>query len=194
MKGPQPTRKVIEAQPLTRDRTARFPLDLLPPAVAAMVKAVAGTTGTDTAFAAVASLVMLAGAIGNRAAVQLKDGWTEPAVPESTTLVDKASIAAGVALARWFGHEARRVYAILSESNEDRETRRLVEWIERRGGTATVRDLTRGPREYRGDPERASKALGKLVVARIAEWVHDEQSPRGGRPTGRIRLLRRESI
>ncbi|MBL8762229.1 MAG: DUF3987 domain-containing protein, partial [Phycisphaerae bacterium] len=49
--------------------------------------------------------------------------------------VDEASIAAGVVLARWFGDEARRVYAILSESDDDRETRRLVEWIERKGGT-----------------------------------------------------------
>ena len=65
--------------------------------------------------------------------------------------VDEASIAAGVVLARWFGEEARRVYAILSESDDERETRRLVEWIDRKGGTASVRDLTRGPREYRGE-------------------------------------------
>lgn len=105
--------------------------------------------------------------------------------------VDEASIAAGVVLARWFGDEARRVYAILGESDEGRESRRLVEWIERKGGTATVRDLTRGPREYRGDPERAAKALGELVAAGVAVWVHDYHSPKGGRPTDRIRLVSR---
>jgi hypothetical protein len=105
--------------------------------------------------------------------------------------VDEASIAAGVALARWFGDEARRVYAILSESDDDRVTRRLVEWIERKGGTVTVRDLTRGPREYRGDHERAAKALGELVAAGVAVWVHDDHGPKGGRPTDRIRLVSR---
>ena len=105
--------------------------------------------------------------------------------------VDEASIAAGVVLARWFGDEARRVYAILGESDEGRESRRLVEWIDRKGGTATVRDLTRGPREYRGDPERAAKALGELVAAGVAVWVHDDHGPKGGRPTDRIRLVSR---
>jgi hypothetical protein len=103
--------------------------------------------------------------------------------------VDGASIAAGVVLARWFGDEARRVYAILGESDEGRESRRLVEWIERKGGTVTVRDLTRGPREYRGDPERAAKAMGKLVARGVAVWVHDDPGSRGGRPADRVRLV-----
>lgn len=105
--------------------------------------------------------------------------------------VDEASIATGVVLARWFGDEARRVYAILGESDVGCESRRLVEWIDRKGGTATVRDLTRGPREYRSDPERAAKALGELVAAGVAVWVHDDHGPKGGRPTDRIRLVSR---
>lgn len=102
--------------------------------------------------------------------------------------VDEASIAAGVVLARWFGDEARRVYAILSESDDDRETRRLVEWIERKGGTVTVRDLTRGPREYR-NTERAAKALGELVASGVGRWEVDTHGPKGGRPADRFRLL-----
>jgi len=105
--------------------------------------------------------------------------------------VDEASISTGVVLARWFGDEAGRVYAILGESDEACESRRLVEWIDRKGGTATARDLTRGPRDYRGDPERAAKALGELVAAGVAVWVHDDHGPKGGRPTDRIRLVSR---
>jgi len=105
--------------------------------------------------------------------------------------VDEASIAAGVSLARWFGEEARRVYAILSESDEDKELRRLVEWIERKGGSATARDLTHGLRAYRGDSALAEKALGELVKAGIAEWFHDPSGEKGGRPTSRVRLVRR---
>ncbi|MFN7374497.1 MAG: DUF3987 domain-containing protein [bacterium] len=108
--------------------------------------------------------------------------------------VDEASIAAGVVLARWFGDEARRVYAILEESDEGRESRRLVEWIERKGGTATVRNLTRGPREYRDTPDptaKAAKALSELVAAGVAVWVHNDHGPKGGRPTERVRLVSR---
>jgi hypothetical protein len=104
--------------------------------------------------------------------------------------VDEASIAAGVVLARWFGDEARRVYAILSENDDDRKTRRLVEWIERKGGSVTVRDLKRGPREYR-DADKAAKALGELVAAGVGRWEVDEHTGGRGRPVDRFRLLSR---
>lgn len=103
--------------------------------------------------------------------------------------VDEASIAAGVVLARWFGDEARRVYAILSESDDDRETRRLVEWIERKGGAVTARDLTHGVRAYRGDPDAAERALSALVEAGIGRWEADAHGPKGGRPAQRFRLV-----
>lgn len=103
--------------------------------------------------------------------------------------VDEASIAAGVVLARWFGDEARRVYAILSESDDDRETRRLVEWIERKGGTVTARDLTHGVRAYRGDPDAAERALSAMVEAGIGRWEADAHGPKGGRPAQRFRLV-----
>ncbi|MBP7937497.1 MAG: DUF3987 domain-containing protein, partial [Phycisphaerae bacterium] len=69
---------------------------------------------------------------------------------QSPDAVDEVSIAAGVELSRWFGHEARRVYATLGESDEGRDRRHLVEWIERRGGRVSVRELTHGLRPYRG--------------------------------------------
>jgi predicted ArsR family transcriptional regulator len=105
--------------------------------------------------------------------------------------VDAQSVAAGVALVRWFGEEARRVYATLGETDEDRDARRLVEWIERKGGTVTVRDLTRGPREYRNDPERAREALSKLVAAGVGRWEVDDHAGGRGRPADRFRLLSR---
>jgi hypothetical protein len=104
--------------------------------------------------------------------------------------VDEASIAAGVVLARWFGDEARRVYAILGESDEGRDSRQLVEWIERKGGTATVRDLTRGPRQYR-HTDKARKALADLVAAGVAVWADDDHARKRGRPPERVRLVSR---
>ncbi len=103
--------------------------------------------------------------------------------------VDEASIAAGVVLARWFGDEARRVYAILAESDDDRDLRRLAEWIERRGGTATARDVAHGIRTYRGDPDAAECALSALVNAGMGRWETDDHGPKGGRPARRFRLV-----
>lgn len=57
-----------------------FPVDALPGPIARLVRAVAGATGTDPSWAALAALVVIAGCIGNRAAVVLKLGWVEPAI------------------------------------------------------------------------------------------------------------------
>ena len=57
--------------------------------------------------------------------------------------MDAASMAAGIRLATWFKGEARRVYALLGESDDDRDRRRLVEWIGRKGGSATPREVQR---------------------------------------------------
>ena len=103
--------------------------------------------------------------------------------------VDAESMTAGVELARWFGHEAKRVYAILSESDEDRELRKLGEWINRNGGTATARELAKGNRAYRGDTEKADQALSDLASAGLGVWEEVAGGARGGRPTRRLRLV-----
>jgi len=99
-----------------------------------------------------------------------------------------------VVLTRWFGHEARRVYGILSESDEARESRRLAEWIERKGGTVTPRDLTHGLREYRGEPEEAERGLAALVADGVGRWVHDAHGPKGGRPVRRFQLVSTRTV
>ncbi len=76
-------------------------------------------------------------------------------------LVDAASIAAGVRLVRWFGNEARRVYAMLAENEEDRECRQLVELIGRKGGKVTVRELQQSTRLFKTANE-AHDALAGL--------------------------------
>jgi len=92
--------------------------------------------------------------------------------------VDEASIAAGVVLARWFGDEARRVYAILSESDDDRETRRLVELIQRKGGDVSGRELVQASRAFRTVAD-ADAALSALVETGAGSWVTPEQRGRG---------------
>lgn len=105
---------------------------------------------------------------------------------ESPDVVDAASMAAGVRLTTWFKGEARRVYAMLGESDEDRERRRLVEWIGRKGAAVTAREVQMGCRWLR-EPGAAEAELNELAKAGRGAW---EPSPAGqrGQPTRRFRL------
>jgi hypothetical protein len=97
----------------------------------------------------------------------------------SPLAVDAESVSASVVLSRWFGGEARRVYAVLSETEERREQRELVELIQRRGGTITVRDLTRATRRY-STSAAAEEALEGLVKESLAVRKNQIANGRGG--------------
>jgi hypothetical protein len=75
------------------------------------------------------------------------------------------SIQAGIALAEWFAYEVERVYALLAESAEEREARRLVELIGRKGGRITARDLQRSHKAKYPTAEAATHALRRLADA-----------------------------
>lgn len=105
---------------------------------------------------------------------------------KNSNLVDLESIVAGITLVQWFKGEARRVYALLGETEDDRDQRRLVEWIERKGGSVTAREVQQGHRQYRTANE-SEAALEGLVKAGYGKW---EASPAGqrGQPTRRFVL------
>jgi len=111
--------------------------------------------------------------------------WAAGDVANETRL-DAASMNAGIVLAKWFKHEARRVYAMLDESDAERDQRRLVEWIGNKGGTVTARDVQRGLRRLRG-PGAAEAALESLVKAGLGCWEHSPSEQRG-QPTQYFRL------
>lgn len=92
--------------------------------------------------------------------------------------VDQRSMEAAIELTDWFGHEAKRVYGMFVETAEDRDQRDLVDWIERRGGTTTVRDLQMTLRQYR-PKGKAEAALEALVDSGLA---HRETVRTGRRP------------
>ena len=110
-------------------------------------------------------------------------------VNPNSEAIGLASMEAGIELARWFMDEAARVYADLGggfddpDARETRELERLVEWIRSRGGVITVRDLTRGPRQFRGEVDEAERTLGQLVEMGVGKWVHAGSDEKGGRPT-----------
>jgi len=99
--------------------------------------------------------------------------------------VDAQSIRAGVALSRWFGNEAGRVYEILGadvETAEARQQRELCRLIRERGGRITARELMQASRRYRADTQKAEAALAGLVEAGMGSWTYDDHGGGPGRP------------
>jgi hypothetical protein len=99
--------------------------------------------------------------------------------------ITDASIAPAMALVEWFAGEAVRVYTILRETAEERDCRRLVEWIEARGGSVYPRDLQRANARRWPSSEHAEAALDALVSAGLGQWRKVPPGPEGGRP-GRV--------
>ena len=88
--------------------------------------------------------------------------------PASET-VDQLSMSAAIELSDWFGNEAKRVYSLFVEDEGNRERRELVEWIQRRGGRCTARELAHGCRRYRAKGE-AESALAVLLKEKLGRW------------------------
>ena len=99
--------------------------------------------------------------------------------------VDETSIATGVELSRWFGSETRHIYGVLSESDDDRDRRGLVELIQRKGDAVTVRDWQRA-RSHKTAADAEAELTG-LIEAGYGQWqVNPQTGP--GRPTKRFVL------
>lgn len=93
----------------------------------------------------------------------------EPGLPRPVA-VDAESMRRAIALTEWFKREARRVYAMLDETDGDLQRRKLVEWIERHDGSTTARELQMGPRQFRASIEAAEAALVDLVKEKFGHW------------------------
>jgi Protein of unknown function (DUF3987) len=103
------------------------------------------------------------------------------------TAVDEQSVIAAITLSEWFGNEARRVYGMLAEDDEDREHRELVEWIRRRGGEISVRHFQQGRRDCKSADD-AEAMLNALVNAGLGAWYTDTHDGGPGRPVHVFRL------
>jgi hypothetical protein len=102
--------------------------------------------------------------------------------------VGPRSVEAGITLCRWFAGESRRIYGLLTESDEERDTRRLVEHIRRRGGRITVRQLQHANGRKYPRTEDAQAALDALVRAGLARWLDPDAVQRRGVPSPVLEL------
>jgi len=104
------------------------------------------------------------------------------------TPIDGPVMQAAVALAEWFGREAERIYTSFSEPPEAAMCRRLVEFIERRGGQATVKEIADSFRPLKNQSEAVERWLNLMARSGAGQWTPAETSARGGRPTRKFRL------
>jgi hypothetical protein len=118
---------------------------------------------------------------------------TQDSTIDTPDAVDAASIAAGTALADWYRHEARRVYAVLKESDDASERRKVVDLVRERGGRITARNLATFHRPFRGRTAAAEECLSALVRAGAGRWEWLRQD-RGGRPTREFVLAKNATL
>ena len=100
--------------------------------------------------------------------------------------VQEHHILAGIALARWFGREACRVYAGLTSEGE-LEKAELLKMVRDHGGSITLREMAVRRRwRNRSDAEAAMQALKQ---AGLGTMSLDSQGPNGGGQHLRFRLI-----
>ncbi len=104
--------------------------------------------------------------------------------------IDAASMTEAIELMKWFAWETERVYGALAEAPEQRESRELVELIERKGGRISVRELMKASRIYRGSAAKAEATLNGLVASGLGRWASRPTTDQGGHPTKHFELLK----
>lgn len=112
----------------------------------------------------------------------------DPSVIDRYT-VDEQSIKGGIDLARWFGLESKRIYAYLQGNEVDRQWHKVAEFITRKDGEATARELQRGL--YQGEcMEAVTAELSAFVDNGWLDRVDAPSSIKGGRPSKAYRLAK----
>jgi hypothetical protein len=73
-------------------------------------------------------------------------------------------------LARWFGLEAERIYALIGETDTQRDRRKLIEFIQHRGGEVTEKDIYNNYRALKNKAKETTAWLEQLVRESLGKW------------------------
>lgn len=103
-------------------------------------------------------------------------------------LIDEESMRRGILLAEWFGREGRRANEANSEGEDARASRDLIEFIARRGGAVTARELAQNYTALKGKMTEADEALRTLAEAGFGTYTLDDHGGGPGRRCNRFRL------
>jgi hypothetical protein len=93
-------------------------------------------------------------------------------------------------LARWFGLETERIYTLIGETDWQRDRRKLLEFIERRDGEVTERDVYSNYRPFKNKAKETAAWLDQLVRNSLGKWVPVPPTAKGGQPTRKFCLFR----
>jgi hypothetical protein len=93
-------------------------------------------------------------------------------------------------LARWFGLEAERIYALIGETDTQRAQRKLIEFIQHRGGEVTEKDIYNNYRPLKNKAKETTAWLEQLVRESLGKWNPIPPTEKGGRPTRKFCLFR----
>ncbi|HSI34579.1 MAG: YfjI family protein [Phycisphaerae bacterium] len=93
--------------------------------------------------------------------------------------VDEETLAEGIALARWFAEETRRVYGYMAETDEQRMLRESLELVGATGGTMSPRELHRTRAGDFPSVADATVYLQHLVDQGYGTWMQANAGSRG---------------
>ena len=114
--------------------------------------------------------------------------WALGGKPGDFPKINAGTMRAAIRWADYLAAAERYSRERLADDGEGVAARRLMDWIVRRGGLVTAREVSRGFGLYRGDADAAGKALGELAAASKGCWESDDHGGGRGRPTRRFRL------
>lgn len=97
-------------------------------------------------------------------------------------ICDETSMQHGLNLATWFAMEAFRIVEQMSLYAFEREQFRVADWIMRRGGVVSARDLNRSNSRKYPTAGQAWEMLDSLVANGVGRWVQYPAGDKGGRP------------
>lgn len=102
-------------------------------------------------------------------------------------VIDRDTMRAATALALWAAEESSRIYRLLSEGPLVGGLRKLMEFISRRGGSVTVREVVSNFWPLKGRTDEAEAQLNQLVQDGYGVWIDRPSGPKGGHPTREFR-------
>lgn len=99
--------------------------------------------------------------------------WASSGTARPPEVVDTRSTERAIGLTTWFKNETRRIYGLVLTADQTEESTkldRLCDFLSRRGGEATVREVRQGCRFLR-QPGQAEAAMNELATTGRGAWV-----------------------
>ena len=138
---------------------------------------------TEEATGALASALAKLEEAAARLALTLEfAAWADGDELTPPTSISGAAMDAAIGITQWFTHETRRIYGMFGESDNARDERLILDWVQRRGGRATAREAGQNLQAIENS-DVADLAMGRLVAAGLGRWEDKPPGPRGGRPS-----------